>query len=122
MAAPAHTYVHYFIPYDGDSEEHPNVYLVRKPAKALTLGDLQQVRASVGLWRAGEETPEGRVLRCGRLLTPFFRCPCAPCRPSRCPASTSSAPSRRTARRMVRDANGNRIVMRVTLLCAFQWG
>jgi len=46
----AHTYVNYFIPYDGDAEEHPNVFLVRKPQKGLTLSDIQQVggRAAAG--------------------------------------------------------------------------
>jgi hypothetical protein len=44
MASAGHTYVQYFCPYDGDVEEHPNVYLVRRPVKSLTLLDLQQVR------------------------------------------------------------------------------
>jgi len=39
-AAPAHVYVQYFIPYDGDVEEHPNVFLVRKPPRSLTLADV----------------------------------------------------------------------------------
>jgi len=43
MSQPQHTYVQYFIPHDGDSEEHPNVFLVKKPPKSLTLGDVQQV-------------------------------------------------------------------------------
>lgn len=43
MAQPQHTYVQYFIPYDGDTEEHPNVYLVKKAPKSLTLADVQQV-------------------------------------------------------------------------------
>ena len=34
------THVAYFVPLDGDSEEQPNVFAVRKPARALTLGDL----------------------------------------------------------------------------------
>ena len=43
MAQGNNTYVQYFVPYDGDVEEHPNVFLVRKPAKGLTLADVQQV-------------------------------------------------------------------------------
>jgi hypothetical protein len=39
-----HTYVQYFIPLDGDTEEHPNVFVVRKAPKSLTLADVQQVR------------------------------------------------------------------------------
>ena len=42
--AQGHTYVQYIIPGDGDSEDHPNVFLVKKPIKGLTLGDVQQVR------------------------------------------------------------------------------
>ncbi len=40
MANPNATYVQYFIPTDGDSEEHPNVFVLRKPPKAITLGDV----------------------------------------------------------------------------------
>lgn len=43
MAQPAHSYVQYFVPYDGDTEEHPNVFLVKRPQKDLRLADLQQV-------------------------------------------------------------------------------
>ena len=35
------SYVQYFIPSDGDAEEHPNVFVVRKPPKTLTLADVQ---------------------------------------------------------------------------------
>jgi len=34
------SYVQYFIPTDGDSEEHPNVFVVRKSPKSLCLGDI----------------------------------------------------------------------------------
>lgn len=44
MASANHSYVQYFIPYDGDTEEHPNVFLVKKPQKDLKLVDVQQVR------------------------------------------------------------------------------
>jgi hypothetical protein len=43
MAQPNHTYVQYFIPADGDVEEHPNVFLLKKAPKSVTLADLQQV-------------------------------------------------------------------------------
>lgn len=43
MAAANITHVRYFVPYDGDTEEHPNVFVVRKPMKGLTLADLQSV-------------------------------------------------------------------------------
>ena len=36
-----HSYVQYFIPHDGDEEDHPNVFLVKKPLKNLTLSDVQ---------------------------------------------------------------------------------
>ena len=45
MSNPGHTYVQYFIPGDGDTDEHPNVFLVKKPMKDLRLGDIQQARA-----------------------------------------------------------------------------
>ena len=34
------THVCYFVPIDGDVEEQPNVFAVRKPQKLLTLGDI----------------------------------------------------------------------------------
>jgi len=44
QAVAPHTYVQYFVPIDGDAEDHPNVFLVRKPQRSLTLGDIEQVR------------------------------------------------------------------------------
>lgn len=41
MAGPAHTYVQYFVPIDGDVEDHPNVFLVRKPQRSITLSDIE---------------------------------------------------------------------------------
>lgn len=41
MATPAHTYVQYFVPIDGDVEDHPNVFLVRKPQRSITLADIE---------------------------------------------------------------------------------
>jgi hypothetical protein len=40
-AAPSISYIQYFIPQDGDSEDHPNVFVVRKPPKSLTAADIQ---------------------------------------------------------------------------------
>lgn len=65
-ANPNITYVRYFVPYDGDTEEHPNVFIVRKPIKGLTLGDIQSVRlprtaqggtAESNEWAATSTTP-----------------------------------------------------------------
>ena len=39
----SHSYVHYFIPYDGDVEDHPNLFLVKKPVQKVTLGDVLSV-------------------------------------------------------------------------------
>ena len=41
MSNPNISYVQYFIPTDGDSEEHPNVFVVRRPPRGLTLGDIE---------------------------------------------------------------------------------
>jgi hypothetical protein len=38
-----HTYIQYFIPHDGDGEEHPNVFLLRRPATSLKIGDIRGV-------------------------------------------------------------------------------
>ena len=47
MASSANiTHVRYFVPYDGDTEEHPNVFVVRKPMKGLTLADISSVSPS----------------------------------------------------------------------------
>lgn len=44
MAASAqYTYVYYFVPYDGDEEEHPNFFLIRKPPTSVTLEDVIKV-------------------------------------------------------------------------------
>jgi hypothetical protein len=40
------TYVSYFIPVDGDAEEAPNVFVIRKPAASITLDDVKQVPAA----------------------------------------------------------------------------
>ncbi len=97
MAQPQHTYVQYFIPIDGDSEEHPNAFLVRKPPKSLTLGDVQQVRAKTlptlfdaAPWstRASNRPPD---------TMPRF----SMCSSSLSRGSTSSAPSRRSERATV---------------------
>jgi hypothetical protein len=34
------SYISYFIPADGDSEEHPNVFLIRKPQKEIKTSDV----------------------------------------------------------------------------------
>ena len=34
------SYISYFIPADGDSEEHPNVFLIRKPQKEVKTSDV----------------------------------------------------------------------------------
>jgi len=34
------SYISYFIPADGDSEEHPNVFLIRKPQKEVRTSDV----------------------------------------------------------------------------------
>ena len=47
MAAPSLSYVQYFIASDGDTEEHPNVFVIRKPPAKLVLADVQAVRAWV---------------------------------------------------------------------------
>ena len=41
MSNPNISYVQYFIPTDGDSEDHPNVFVVRRPPRGLTLGDVE---------------------------------------------------------------------------------
>lgn len=38
------TYVAYFVPGDGDNEDAPNLFVVRKAASSVTLADVKQVR------------------------------------------------------------------------------
>jgi hypothetical protein len=38
------TYIQYFIPHDGDTEEHPNVFVVNQPASLVTMADIVSVR------------------------------------------------------------------------------
>lgn len=42
MADTSYTYVYYFVPQDGDSEEHPNVFLIRKPPRSVTTADITE--------------------------------------------------------------------------------
>lgn len=39
----AFTYVAYHIPVDGDSEEAPNVFVIRKAAASITVHDVKEV-------------------------------------------------------------------------------
>ena len=48
MADTTYAYVYYFVPLDGDTEEHMNVFLVRKPASEVTVDDISQVRHAGG--------------------------------------------------------------------------
>lgn len=42
MAGANSTYIVYHIPCDGDNEENPNIFLLKKPAKAVTLADVRE--------------------------------------------------------------------------------
>ena len=44
MADTTYSYVYYFVPLDGDTEDHMNVFLIRKPASEVTVNDVESVR------------------------------------------------------------------------------
>jgi len=44
MSSTSYTYVYYFVPLDGDTEEHMNVFLIRKPPAEVTVADIESVR------------------------------------------------------------------------------
>lgn len=69
MAASAVTHVQYFVPLDGDSEEHPNVFLVRKAQRSLTLGDIAQSFPLPGSYIFRAKAPFGKTY--GELLAIF---------------------------------------------------
>lgn len=60
-AAAAVTFVRYFIPYDGDTEEHPNVFVVKKPMAKLTLGDIQSAFPLPGSYLFRAKQPYNKV-------------------------------------------------------------
>lgn len=41
-----YTYVYYFIPQDGDSEDHPNAFLIRKPGSAIRQSTIAEVHSA----------------------------------------------------------------------------
>lgn len=103
MANPNVAYVQYFIPIDGDSEEHPNVFLVKKPLKDVRLSDVQAASSSRRrrLLSNGGPALQVKSSTTHRSSTTAIN---ETCRHSRCRARTSSAPSRPMARRTVRPA------------------
>ena len=60
-AAPQHTYVQYFVPGDGDSEEHPNVCLVRRAPGALRLEDVAAAFPLPGTYFFRAKQPLGKA-------------------------------------------------------------
>ncbi len=92
MANANHTYVQYHVPVDGDSEEHPNVFLVKRPLKELRLADVQSASARRGAGRRGK----GRARHGGRLRPPppwrSFRAVGGGPAPRRLAASTRADP------------------------------
>ena len=78
MANANHTYVQYHVPADGDSEEHPNVFLVKRPLKELRLADVQSASGARdgqhrGQHRAGSghrAGPPPAALACRRAPPP----------------------------------------------------
>ena len=57
----SHTYVQYFIPGDGDSEEHPNVFLVKRPPRELRLEDVAAGFPLPGLYFFRAKQPLGKA-------------------------------------------------------------
>ncbi len=73
MAARGRTFVSYFVPHDGDVEEHPNVFRVDRPVAEVRLRDIRDVRQAAlrRLWPARPPRPRSRgcclgCLWCGR--------------------------------------------------------
>ncbi len=68
MSAPSISYIQYFIPSDNDSEDHPNVFVVRKPPRNLTLGDVSSAFPLPGkyLFRAKSAYGKGHSAFAGR--------------------------------------------------------
>ena len=62
MAAKAEvSYVQYFIPSDGDTEEHPNVFVVRVPPRALALRDVSAAFPLPGEYLFRAKIPFGKT-------------------------------------------------------------
>ena len=60
-SAPQHTYVQYFVPGDGDSEEHPNVCLVRRAPGQLRLEDVAAAFPLPGTYFFRAKQPLGKA-------------------------------------------------------------
>ena len=86
------TYVAYHIPSDGDSEDVPNVFVIRKALASITLGDIKQVRCCFDGCSSAVSAVTSGVL---------FHRPSAR-RTSPCPGPTTFAPSKHIGKRLVR--------------------
>ena len=60
-APPTISYIQYFIPSDNDNEEHPNVFVVRKPPRGLTLGDVSAAFPLPGDYLFRAKSPYGKT-------------------------------------------------------------
>lgn len=60
-APPTISYIQYFIPSDNDSEDHPNVFVVRKPPRGLTLGDVSAAFPLPGDYLFRAKSPYGKT-------------------------------------------------------------
>lgn len=61
----------YHVPYDGDTEDHPNLFLIKKPVKSITVADVKQVPTRTCVcWFF----PRWRHLRLIRLLAALRQC------------------------------------------------
>ena len=66
------SFIQYFIPCDGDSEEHPNVFMIRKAPKQLTLADVTGNFPLPGAYLFRAKTAAGRSHGARRRSPPPF--------------------------------------------------
>ena len=88
---PEVSYVTYFVPSDGDAEEHPNVFVVRKPPKALSLADVSSGFPLPGEYLFRAKIPFAKAHGALRGAPPRVPLPSPPRR--RCPSQTPAPPS-----------------------------
>lgn len=74
------SYVQYFVPSDGDSEDHPNVFVVRKAPKVLTVADIVSSFPLPGEYLFRAKMPFGKTHGALRWWCPcVFPCVTFPC-------------------------------------------
>lgn len=119
-----YTYVYYFIPQDGDSEDHPNAFLIRKPGSAIRQSTIAEVHSATPKHTCTCRQPRRQTWH-HALFSPRAWTRAHTCVYStfHCQASTFSALNRLMPKAMVSHTQASGVspaaLTRVLLVCLF---